>query len=64
MHDFIKTYICPDIHYFSGLQHMLEIDIAQRFCTMPQYFDKIFSCNCSPDDAWCGTCEKCTFGFN
>lgn len=51
---FIKRHISPTLHYFSGLQHMTELEIAKRFSgRCMAYLPLIISCNWATDDRWC-----------
>eukprot|EP00935_MAST-01C_sp_MAST-1C-sp1_P001153 g1153.t1 len=72
---YIKTYICSDLHYFSGLMHLWDIQIAALFAKRCKRYHHLFlSCN-EPDrekaddgsgpSAYsnCGKCEKCCFVF-
>lgn len=49
-----------DVDYFSFLRPLHEIQIAKIFCSLPQYFSAIRSCNeGQKSDSWCGKCAKC-----
>lgn len=52
---FMREHISPSLHYFSGLQHMTELEIAQRFAAAcaDKYLHLIISCNWATDDDWC-----------
>jgi len=72
---YIASFITPDLKYFSLLRHLSELAITKYFCSMPQYFDKVTSCNVNwkiiqekhgniPDSGrWCGECPKCASAF-
>lgn len=61
---YIKTYITPDLNYFSFLRPLNEYSIAGLFAKMPAYFPVFKSCNAgSKTDIWCGKCPKCLFTF-
>lgn len=58
--DYIGTYLTPDIHFFSFLRPLNELQIGKLFATMPQYFALFRSCNRhQQQDSWCGQCPKC-----
>lgn len=49
-----------NIAYFSFLRPLYELQIAQLFSKMTQYFSVIRSCNKNQQqDSWCGRCPKC-----
>ncbi|GLI71229.1 hypothetical protein VaNZ11_016347 [Volvox africanus] len=64
-HTYLRNYVHPRLYYFSGLQHMTELEIAKRFAAIcaAKYLDLIISCNWAMDNDWCGGCEKCAFVF-
>ncbi|MFA9288865.1 MAG: hypothetical protein ACEQSA_03230 [Weeksellaceae bacterium] len=67
--EYVRTYITPDITYFSLLRPLSELKITQLFAQYPQYFQVFTSCNkhyVLQDDnpvMWCGHCPKCAFVF-
>ncbi len=65
--DFIwytKKYIHPDLHYFSFLRPLNELQIAALFSKFPQHHFSFRSCNVgSKTDSWCGKCPKCLFTY-
>jgi hypothetical protein len=64
MHEFLLSEKIAPVYYFSGLQHMLEIEIMDAFVAgCPQYLPHFMSCNCARDGGWCCACEKCAFVF-
>jgi hypothetical protein len=52
------------ISYFSVLQPFYELQVAQAFARLPQYFDAFKSCNTGHwQDRWCRNCPKCAFAW-
>jgi hypothetical protein len=50
------------ISYFSVLQPFYELQVAQAFAKLPQYFEAFKSCNGGHRrDKWCRRCAKCAF---
>lgn len=48
------------IHYFSFMRPLYELQIAKLFSTFPQYFPIFRSCNRGQKtNSWCGECPKC-----
>eukprot|EP00755_Sulcionema_specki_P021870 Sspe_Gene.75144::Locus_46956_Transcript_1_1_Confidence_1.000_Length_1672::g.75144::m.75144 len=66
LHSYLRQYVWDELHYFSGLQDLTELQIAARFVEHPEYLPVFFSCN-EPDgdfnSEWCGRCAKCSFVF-
>ncbi len=67
---YIQNYIDPNLKYFSALRNKTELEIAEDFAMLPQYFHCVTSCNKNwkvagkmQEERWCGTCPKCTFVF-
>ncbi|MEI8201491.1 MAG: hypothetical protein WCH34_00650 [Bacteroidota bacterium] len=61
---YVSLYISKEINYFSFLRPLLEIQIAELFSKLPEYFSVFKSCNAgSKKDVWCGNCPKCLFTF-
>jgi UDP-N-acetyl-alpha-D-muramoyl-L-alanyl-L-glutamate epimerase len=61
---YLKTYVTPDIEYFSFLRPLNELQIARIFSGFPSYFRAFKSCNAgSKTDTWCGKCSKCLFTY-
>lgn len=59
---YIKKYINSSVHFFSGLQHLWEIQIIQHFAKLQQYHNIFLSCNMAfTQDKWCLNCFKCLF---
>lgn len=53
-----------DIHYFSALRPLYEIEIARVLAEHKQYLGKFISCNAGQlKGYWCGKCAKCAFVF-
>ena len=65
--DFItysRQFIINNVHYFSFLRVFNELQIAQIFCSNPEYFSLIKSCNRHQQQGdWCHHCPKCLFVF-
>jgi len=62
-HEYIRRWIVSDVHYFSALQHLWEVQIAHEFCRHPQYLPLFISCNSIDESRWCARCAKCAFVF-
>ena len=61
---YVKRYIHPELHYFSFLRPLNELQIAALFSKFPQYHFSFRSCNIgSKTDSWCGRCPKCLFTY-
>ena len=67
---YIKDYIDNDLHWYSIIADMWEIDVVKEFVNYPQYFSTFSSCNrnftlvkSTLDKRWCGQCSKCAFVF-
>lgn len=59
---YAKSYITPDIVYFSFLRPLSEYHIASLFSGFSAHFGSFRSCNAgSKTDSWCGACPKCLF---
>ncbi|HSA84172.1 MAG TPA: hypothetical protein VLF20_04780 [Patescibacteria group bacterium] len=68
--NYVRTFITPDITYFSFLRPLTELAIAKEFVNYPQYFTHFSSCNrnfridgSGNMKRWCGECAKCAFAF-
>ncbi|MBI4772928.1 MAG: hypothetical protein HY788_01890 [Deltaproteobacteria bacterium] len=61
---YVRTYLHPEIRYFSLLRDLDELRIAEVFSHFPKYFDAFKSCNVGRStDRWCGSCSKCLFVY-
>ena len=69
--NYLKTYISPDINYFSFLRPLTELHIAEIFGKryIHKYTGLFSSCNTNWRQngvtglGWCGKCPKCAFVF-
>lgn len=67
--EYVRSFITPDIIYFSMLRPLSELHIAKLFSEHEQYFSAVTSCNAnwsirnSTEKKWCGVCPKCAFVF-
>lgn len=66
----IRQKVSSNIHYFSLLRPLSEIQIAHIFSKEEKYDDLFTSCNANfrinnaqKDKLWCGNCPKCRFSF-
>ena len=63
-YDYIRTVTDSDIHYFSLLRPLNELQIAKIFAMQKKYHPYFRSCNVgSKKDMWCGNCPKCLFVY-
>lgn len=61
---YAQRYLSKDIHFFSFLRPLYEIQICRLFSQYPQYFPYFKSCNKGQGgNRWCGDCPKCIFVF-
>lgn len=67
---YVRTFISPDITYFSLLRPMKEIKVVELFAQFEQYFNVFSSCNANfkrrgkqLTSRWCAACPKCAFLF-
>ena len=61
---YMKDLVDSDIHYFSFLRPLKEIQIAYLFSKFEKYYDVFRSCNVgSKKGVWCGNCAKCLFVY-
>ncbi len=59
---YLKKYVQSNVHYFSFLRPLNELQIASIFAKLKQHHAGFRSCNVgSKTDSWCGTCPKCLF---
>ncbi len=60
--NYISKYVTPDVHYFSFLRPVNELQIGYLFSKFPEHHFSFRSCNAgSKKDIWCGKCPKCLF---
>lgn len=59
---YLSKFVTPDVHYFSFLRPLNELQIGALFSLFTQHHDSFRSCNVgSKTDSWCGHCPKCLF---
>lgn len=69
LQNYIKSFISPQIKYFSLLRPFYEIRIVEMFSKYKRYFPYFSSCNRNftikknTKTLWCGKCPKCAFLF-
>lgn len=62
--NYIKSICDSDIHYFSFLRPLKEIQIAYLFSKLNKYHSVFRSCNVgSKKGIWCSSCAKCLFVY-
>lgn len=62
--EYCKKYITEDVHYFSLLRPLSELQIAKIFSTLKPYHQVFKSCNVgSKQEVWCNHCAKCLFVY-
>ncbi len=69
--DYVKSFISPNVQYFSLMRPFYEIRIVKMFAKLgKKYFPYFSSCNKNfkiknslTDALWCGQCAKCVFAF-
>lgn len=62
--EYIKTVTNSDIHYFSLLRPLAELQIAGLFSKAEEYHGVFRSCNAgSKKGIWCNECPKCLFVY-
>ncbi len=62
--NYIRGIVTSDIHYFSYLRPLTEIEIASIFATCREYLPVFRSCNRgSKRGIWCCNCPKCLFVY-
>ena len=58
--NYIHTWLKSDIHFFSFLRPLSELQIGKLFSSMTNYFSVFKSCNKNQQQgSWCSTCPKC-----
>lgn len=62
---YMDEYVCKNVHYFSLLRPLTELQIAGIFATLSKDVHETFrSCNVgSKQGVWCGHCAKCLFVY-
>ena len=59
---YMDRWLTPEIHYFSLLRGLSELQIAGIFSSLTPYLPIFRSCNVgSKEERWCGHCAKCLF---
>ena len=62
--EYVRESLTKDIHYFSLLRPLSELQIASIFAKNSICFKDFRSCNVgSKTNIWCGKCSKCLFTF-
>lgn len=62
--EYVREFIAANVHYFSLLRPLYEIQIIRLFVEYPAYFPLFKSCNRKQfEDSWCGRCPKCVSIF-
>jgi hypothetical protein len=60
--NYLSRFITPDVHYFSFLRPLNELQIGALFSLFSRHHFSFRSCNVgSKTDSWCGHCPKCLF---
>ena len=60
--NYLSRFVTPDVHYFSFLRPLNELQIGALFSLFSQHHFSFRSCNVgSKTDSWCGQCPKCLF---
>jgi hypothetical protein len=60
--EYTKRYLTDEIHYFSLLRPLSELQIAGIFSQLKSYLPVFRSCNVGQKKGeWCGHCAKCLF---
>lgn len=59
---YMDHYLTREIHYFSLLRPLSELQITSIFSTLKDYLHVFRSCNVGQkEEIWCGHCAKCLF---
>lgn len=59
---YLSKYVTDQVHYFSLLRPLSELQIMSIFATLKQYHSVFRSCNVGQkEEKWCGHCAKCLF---
>ncbi len=57
---YIDHFITPEVHYFSLLRPLSELQTAGLFSTLKEYHPIFCSCKTGrKEERWCGHCRKC-----
>jgi len=60
--NYFSRFVIPDVHYFSFLRPLNELQIGALFSLFSHHHFSFRSCNVgSKTDSWCGACPKCLF---
>ncbi len=60
--NYLSRFVTPDVHYFSFLRPLNELQIGALFSLFSHHHFSFRSCNVgSKTDSWCGHCPKCLF---
>ncbi len=63
-HNYSTKYLLKELHYFSFLRPLNELQIARLFSKYKYHHHSFRSCNVgSKTDSWCGSCPKCLFTY-
>lgn len=61
---YAREHLASNIHYFSFLEPLWEIQIAKLLAGYPKYFSAFKSCNQNQkNNSWCNNCPKCLSVF-
>lgn len=61
---YMQHYLLKNVHYFSFLRPISELQIAHIFSRFQPYHSVFRSCNAgSKTDSWCNNCPKCLFTY-
>lgn len=70
LQQYLADHMSTNLHYFSALRPLSELQIAQKLAKYPELLRLATSCNQNwklsgekPENKWCGTCPKCAFSF-
>ena len=59
---YVRSFLSPDLEYFSFLRPLHEVQIARFFAMHEEYLPIFRSCNVGCyEDRWCERCPKCLF---
>lgn len=61
---YTKDYLVKDIHYFSFLRPLYELQISRILALIPEAHSFFLSCSKGQkNDSWCLDCPKCLFAY-